>query len=126
MVFWLITLAIAIFVTVILLAAARKGSSESDIRGNVDSDIAVYKDQLSEVNRDLARGVLSNSEAEQVRLEISRRILEADKRQESAKTIQTDNPRAAILILSVIVLFGSVAIYAGIGAPGYSDLPIKS
>ena len=38
-------------------------------------DLAVYRDQLAEVERDLARGVIGAAEAEGARLEIQRRML---------------------------------------------------
>ena len=124
MVFWLIVAAIAIGVAAFLATSIRIG--KSNIRDEVDSDVAVYKDQLAEIDRDLARGVLGDQEAEQVRLEVSRRLLDADKRQGNGNVAQSDNPRLALAIVSIVILIGGGAIYAGIGAPGMSDLPIKS
>ncbi len=46
--------------------AAQDGSSH---------DLAVYRDQLSELDGDLARGLIQPAEAEQARAEIGRRIL---------------------------------------------------
>ena len=43
-----------------------------------DTDIDIYRDQLLEVERDLARGVLDEAEAERTRTEVSRRLLTAD------------------------------------------------
>ncbi|MEL7216548.1 MAG: c-type cytochrome biogenesis protein CcmI, partial [Pseudomonadota bacterium] len=47
--------------------------------GSAAYDLEVYRDQLSELDRDLARGTLSAAEAERAKLEIQRRILAADK-----------------------------------------------
>jgi cytochrome c-type biogenesis protein CcmH len=41
------------------------------------SDVAVYRDQLDEVERDLRAGLIGQSEAEAARVEISRRLLAA-------------------------------------------------
>ena len=49
MVFWLIIAAIALSVTGILVAAARTSTSDHELRGGAESDIAVYKDQLAEI-----------------------------------------------------------------------------
>ena len=38
-------------------------------------DRAVYRDQLAEIDRDIARGVLSDAEAAAARLEVQRRLL---------------------------------------------------
>ena len=126
MIFWLIIVVIAVSVAAILVAATRIGESDSNIRGDVDSDIAVYKDQLSEVGRDLARGVLNETEAEQVRLEVSRRLLEADKREKKTEQLRSGGTRLALAIVPIIVLLGSGGLYFGIGTPGYGDLPIKA
>src|SRR3974377_1254183 len=41
------------------------------------SDIAVYRDQLEEVDRDLAAGLIAKAEADAARVEISGRLLGA-------------------------------------------------
>lgn len=47
-------------------------------------DLAVYRDQLQELETDLTRGVISEAEAEAARLEIQRRMLAADKGRQTA------------------------------------------
>ena len=42
-----------------------------------EADLAVYRDQLAEIERDRARGLLPESEAEAARVEVSRRLLAA-------------------------------------------------
>ena len=44
---------------------------------NDGSEAAVYKDQLAEIDRDLAAGLIGSPEAEAARVEISRRLLAA-------------------------------------------------
>ena len=44
---------------------------------NEGSEAAVYKDQLAEIDRDVAAGLIGSSEAEAARVEISRRLLAA-------------------------------------------------
>ena len=39
------------------------------------SEAAVYRDQLAEIDRDVAAGLIGSSEAEAARVEISRRLL---------------------------------------------------
>ena len=41
------------------------------------SDLMVYKDQLQEIDRDRAAGLIGEAEAEAARLEVSRRLLAA-------------------------------------------------
>ena len=90
-------------------------------------DLALYKDQLREVDSDLARGVLSETESESARLEISRRILAADKRTQM-ETLANPAPSivnkllAAFVILTVLT--GSLGIYANLGKPNLPDRPL--
>lgn len=122
MMFWLISLLIATAVALILLRALR-APREAGLSA-ADSDMAVYRDQLKEVDRDLARGVLTETEAEAVRTEVSRRLLDADRRAASRTAISEGRLLPAAVILVAAVLAGSFLLYARIGAPGVADLPM--
>jgi cytochrome c-type biogenesis protein CcmH len=89
-------------------------------------DRAVYRDQLGELERDLARGLIDASEAATARLEIERRLLAADARETA--TIENAAPRtssspALALALALIVPGAAALIYLALGAPGVSDKP---
>lgn len=122
MMFWLISLLIATAVALILLRALR-APRETGLSA-ADSDMAVYRDQLKEVDRDLARGVLTEAEAEAVRTEVSRRLLDADRRAPSRTAISEGRLLPAAVILVAAVLAGSFLLYARVGAPGVADLPM--
>lgn len=89
-------------------------------------DLRVYRDQLREVERDLARGVISAEDAERTRAEVSRRILIADAQLEKDKDRGAQPVLAgrltALLVVAVLGA-GSLFIYDRLGAPGYSDVP---
>jgi cytochrome c-type biogenesis protein CcmH len=128
MAFWIISAAMAVGVAMLLaLAMIRARSGEA--KGSGDSDIEVYRDQLAEVDRDLARGVLSPDEAATVRLEISRRLLEADRKAAEGTGVGTA-PKAAstvaALAVGATVVAGTAFLYNRIGAPGYPDLPLAA
>src|SRR5690349_9027965 len=56
-------------------------------REGVDShrnDVAVYRDQLAEIERDKASGLIGAAEAEAARIELSRRLLAAADRAQGA------------------------------------------
>jgi cytochrome c-type biogenesis protein CcmH len=91
-----------------------------------DYDIEVYKDQLAEVERDRARGVLAESEAEAARTEIARRMLSADAGREGAEAGRSDGapPWAVAVALAVAVPLAALAIYLSLGAPGEPDRPL--
>nr|HEV8010521.1 c-type cytochrome biogenesis protein CcmI [Bradyrhizobium sp.] len=89
------------------------------------SEATVYRDQLAEVDRDLAAGLIGCSEAEAARVEISRRLL-------AAADNQRDPPVASSLPLrrfaAVLALVGlpiiSLALYLPLGSPRLGDFPL--
>ncbi|SOB99563.1 c-type cytochrome biogenesis protein CcmI [Rhodobacter maris] len=98
-------------------------------------DMAVYRTQLAEVEKDRARGVLSDVEAERLKIEISRRLLEADRAVQAAgKEAQAGAQAGAPRALTVAVSGGLVALLAGgsfllydqLGAAGMPDEPMAS
>jgi cytochrome c-type biogenesis protein CcmH len=87
----------------------------------VAGDLQVYKDQLADVDRDVARGVLSEAEAAALRIEVSRRILAADKVQAVVPVAGHAGVLAGVVVL---VLAGGVWGYLQLGAVGYPDVPL--
>ncbi len=91
-------------------------------------DLRVYRDQLAEVERDLARGVLDPADAERVRTEISRRILAADAAmaaQSGGGTAPTARSGLLLGALGTALVAGAFGIYLKLGAPGYGDLALE-
>ncbi len=121
MLFWLIIGAMTLTIAAILLRTLFAPDS-ADVHSSA-FDISVYRDQLQDVERDQARGVLSADDAERARIEISRRILALDKAQ--TVTTGTDGGRIAPLIAGIgtaVVLASGIAGYLWLGAPGYGDM----
>ena len=124
MIFWITTIALSLLAILwIVLPVLRGGQAAAD---RSSYDIQVYKDQLKEVERDLARGVITDAEATASRTEISRRLLgAADKA--SARTVGKIAPKAANIGVGVaiaVLTIGGFALYTQIGAPGLRDLPL--
>lgn len=127
--FWIVAGAMALTVAALLALAvlgARRGSGAGAGAPETASDVRVYRDQLSEIDRDLARGVLSQTEAERVRTEVARRLLDADRKAQAAAATETaaGPSRVTAAVLVVAVLGGAGALYTSLGAPGYPDLPL--
>ncbi len=122
--FWLVAGALALvvngFLALALVRLRNNGDAESD------QDMRIYRDQLSELDRDVLRGILTREEAGRVRIEVSRRLLEADRTAQASRSAVP--PRyasfALTLMICVVLLGGSTGIYLAIGAPGYPDLPL--
>lgn len=123
--FWVIAAGLAVAVGALLVLAMLR-SRAGAVPGPA-YDLQVYRDQLREVDRDLARGVVAADEAERVRVEVSRRLLEADRAAGQAP-VDGNAPRRLSLIaagaVAVTVAGGALGLYAVIGAPGYGDLPL--
>lgn len=88
-------------------------------------DVQVYRDQLREVDREVELGRLAAADAEQVRLEISRRLLEADARQKEAIAPgRRGFSQATALAAGLFIGIASLGIYLQLGAPNIPDQPL--
>lgn len=124
--FWIISGALALVVLAAIYKPLR--TEKNDTSSGAAKDLQVYRDQLSEIDRDVARGVFSPAEAKNAKLEISRRILDADKRatQEEKLAIAPTGLTMALVVVSALVLLGGGAgVYLAIGAPGAKDQPLQ-
>ena len=87
-------------------------------------DVAVYSDQLDEIQRDRASGLIGDAEAEAARVEVSRRLIAAAdaadaERPADAKSSLLQRRITAIAGL-VLLPAGAFALYLTLGSP---DLP---
>src|SRR5579863_3567781 len=91
------------------------------------SDRLVYQDQLAEIDRDRAAGLIGESEAESARVEISRRLLAtADvEPPAAARTASSAQWRRRAAALGAIVVVPAVALglYLRLGSPDVPDQP---
>ena len=125
--FWLIAGLISALVAALLGRSLLRGQD-----GEVDAaayDVQVYRDQLSEVDRDVARGVLGEAEAERTRTEISRRLLAADA---AAKSVAAKGARTGVetwgglTLAAILVTAGGLGLYSYLGKPQMADMPLEN
>lgn len=122
--FWAAAGGIGLAVAAIFLLALRRARAE--IAAAADFDLKVYRDQLAEIDRDLTRGTLTSDEADRLRTEVSRRLLDADRHSQSA-TRQASTGGIAVAAALILALIGSSYwAYLRLGAPGYPDLPLAT
>ncbi|ATG46659.1 c-type cytochrome biogenesis protein CcmI [Celeribacter ethanolicus] len=125
MTFWIIAFAIALLSAIPLALALRRAHGIGDVDSSTaEVEMKVYRDQLKEVDRDEARGVLSAEDAKRARIEVSRRLLDADKARASEKHGVRGAPIWAAAVLFAAVSGGALWLYNDLGAPGYEDLPL--
>ena len=121
----LLPLALALMtaaVLVIVIGPLMKEARAAPERAGFDR--AVYRDQLAELERDRARGVIGDAEAEAARLEIERRLLAAD-HTEAPPARSPALPKVAV-VLALVLAGGAGLVYLTFGAPGVPDLPFAA
>jgi cytochrome c-type biogenesis protein CcmH len=119
----LFTLVCVVLVLAVLAAVSLpllSGAHVLPARGQYDR--AVYRDQLQEVERDVARGVLSPREADSARLEIQRRLLAVEVTGGSVPDRLARSPRIAAAV-ALFVVTVAAGLYWRLGAPGLPDVP---
>jgi cytochrome c-type biogenesis protein CcmH len=114
----LAVLTVAVVATVV--APLMKAARPLPERGQFDR--AVYRDQLQELERDVARGLIAANEAAAARLEIERRLLATDIPEQTAPARGAGSPILAIA-LGLVVPAAAALLYLAIGAPGVPDQP---
>jgi cytochrome c-type biogenesis protein CcmH len=122
--FWIIAAAGATLVTVLLIRALWRGAT-TPVPTRVEQDLQVYRDQLAEVEREVARGVLSSEDAARAKTEISRRILAADTSRTSQMQAGAAPSKLLMAVIALALIGGSLFMYASLGAPGYGNLALK-
>lgn len=125
--FWVATIFLATAMAGLLALALLRGQRHT---GPAEAfDLQVYRDQLTEVDRDLARGVISQEDAERLRTEISRRILSADSKAQASGDAGAQSQvlsAAVATVMGALLVGGSYWLYTQIGAPGYGDLGLAA
>ena len=127
MLFWVTAslLTIGAILSVLLPIVRRSPDAEQPS----SHDLEVYRDQLSELDRDAARGLIGDAEAEEARAEISRRILKIAGENARADGGATPGFRAAravgfAAVLSVPLV--SWGLYSALGSPDMPSQPLAA
>lgn len=103
------------------LLSPRRGGAPT-----VLGEAAFYRDQLAEIDRDAARGLLSQADAESARVEAARRLLRAEP---EAGPAAPAAPRAARLAAAAVFLLAPLiagGLYLRLGQPSMPDQPLAS
>jgi cytochrome c-type biogenesis protein CcmH len=91
------------------------------------SEAVVYRDQLAEIDRDVAAGLIGVSEAEAARVEIGRRLLAAADGERNLPARSNLGLRRASAIVALVGLpIAAVTFYLAFGSPRLGDFPLAS
>ena len=95
------------------------------------SDVAVYRDQLDEIDRDEAASLIGSVEAEAARVEVSRRLIAAAEAAKVVSAVAAPAParsyRWATLAAAIIVLpLGAGLVYLSLGSPNLAPVSMNA
>jgi cytochrome c-type biogenesis protein CcmH len=121
--FWIVAALLTAAVVALLARPLMRKAVPSDLGGG--TDLAVYRDQLAELERERARGLVEAEQAASLETEISRRMLNAAR---SAQPVALTAKPSRILttILAVLFPIGGLAIYLMVGQPDMPGLPLSA
>lgn len=120
--FWIICVALALVVILAVMAPFLRQRSAA-AEPTAAYDLRVYRDQLREVDRDLDRGVIDPTDAERLKIEIGRKVLEADRILKASSATGSGPGLALPLGILVAIVAGGFWLYRDIGAPNMPDEP---
>lgn len=122
MLLWLTFAALAALIGWLLM---RVPDSAADTAGA--GDLAVYRDQLSELDADRDRGLIPASEAEAARTEIARRMLKAAADAAAAPATPSAMPAGRILTACAAAIpLLALMLYVRLGAPWLPARPLSA
>jgi cytochrome c-type biogenesis protein CcmH len=120
MLWFVFALMTAAAIFAVLWPLSRAGRPQQD--GN---EAAVYRDQLTEIDRDVATGLINPPEAAAARVEISRRLLAAvDNQPETTSRSSVKLRRVAAVIALIGLPLVTVGLYYPLGSPELPDSPL--
>jgi cytochrome c-type biogenesis protein CcmH len=130
----LLWIAFALLTAAVLAAIVaplgRPAASSEAGEGSADAGaLAVYRDQLAEIEAERVRGLIGTAEAEAARLEVSRRLLKsaAGRAAPTAGGAVLQPPHARIaLATAVVVPLLALGLYLAHGSPGMPSSPFAT
>lgn len=139
MTLWVVLAAITLATIWLLLRPLLRRPGAPPPRADYDRE--VYQDQLAEIKREEARGLIAPAEARAAEREIARRLLAAASAGErkaegaaasagatqsrrSAATESRESRRWAAFGIATVVPLAAFVVYLAVGAPGIPDFPL--
>jgi cytochrome c-type biogenesis protein CcmH len=117
--FWLICAVLVVIALAFILPPLIQRSDtnkKADERERRETNIAIYRDQLSELETDLRNGIISQEQHDQDREEIERRLLEDVKLSDTTKpTSSATGARSILYLLSIGLPLIAVLFYLKVG-----------
>ena len=131
MTLWILAALMTVGALFAVLWPLHRASVAGAARGGNDS--AVYRDQLHEIERDLAAGSIGANEAQAARIEVSRRLLAADQAETAGIGAASDNAAAinqvrgrklSAALAMIVLTLGAGGLYLALGSPNLPGQPL--
>ncbi|MGQ9364748.1 c-type cytochrome biogenesis protein CcmI [Azospirillum sp. ST 5-10] len=127
MLFWIVAAAMTAGVVLLIVPPLLKPRPVAGPRAAYD--LEVYRDQLAELERERARGLISDAQAAAAKAEIGRRMLAVAGEGKGAPAAPAAVPaRSKVLavLLAVLIPLGALAVYLPLGHPDVPAMPLAS
>ena len=118
--FWIVAALLTAGVVILLARPLMRNVAPADVSG---TDLAVYRDQLAELERERTRGLVEPEQAASMETEIGRRMLNAAREAQPVETTATPS-RALTAIIAVLFPVAGLAIYLMVGQPDLPGMPL--
>jgi len=112
--------AVLVAVTLLLLLRPWRRTAAADAASTPEINAGIYRDQMHELDRDLAAGTLSSDDHAQARAELQRRLLD-DAGNGDAKAAAPFGMRNTALALVLLMPLAAAGLYAVLGTPAALD-----
>jgi len=124
MVLWIVLAALTAAVAAVLIMPFARSSKAAvaDRAGEVE----VYRDQLAELDRDRAQGLINAEEAEYARAEIGRRLLAVAGEGSKQAAAQPRKYALATAVVTLVPPAVGLCLYVMLGNPGIPDQPLEA
>ena len=119
----IIALIITITLGLLIWPILRDRNTQITIRESYD--VAIYKDQLKEADREFERGLLTTEQLDAVKTEIQRKLIVAADQSAAAVYASSEPSNPKMITAFGLVFFlsiGSVAVYSYLGSPTLGNL----
>ncbi|HJV94610.1 MAG TPA: c-type cytochrome biogenesis protein CcmI, partial [Albitalea sp.] len=103
-------------VTVLLLLRPWRRSNVDEVATTRELNAGIYRDQLSELERDLSAGTIASADYEQARAELQRRLLD-DTALTEVPTTHAARKHGTSMMLAIAVPLLATGLYAWLGTP---------
>ncbi|CAO3408124.1 c-type cytochrome biogenesis protein CcmI [Azospirillum largimobile] len=125
MLFWILAAVLTAAVLLLIVPPLLRSGAAAPDREAFDRE--VYRDQLDELERDRARGLINDAQAEAAKAEIARRMLAtAEKGAAAATPAAPRSSRVLAVLLALVLPLGALSVYGLYGRPDLPAQPLAS